>query len=71
MKKHLLFLYLLFSVESFALTQIQPGLSLSQGSNSYLITFTNDNINVRDTILASVNGEYKFSYVQLTPDYYE
>ena len=71
MKKHLLFLYLLFSVESFALTQIQPGLSLSQGSNSYLITFTNDNINVKDTILAGVNGEYKFSYVQLTPDYYD
>ena len=73
MKKYLsvIFLCLLLSWESYAVVQIKPGLALSQGSNSYLIKYTNNNINVKDTILTGENGEYKFSYVELTPDYYD
>lgn len=69
--KCILCLCVLFSIESYATVQIQPGLSLSQGGNSYLIRYTSDDIQVLDTILIGDGDEYKFSYVQLLPDYYD
>lgn len=71
MKKSCLFFCLIFSIASFASVEVQHGLTLSQGGNSYVITYENDDIIVMDTTLIGENGEYGFSYVQLIPDYYD
>lgn len=71
MQRHLLFLELLFSIASFATVQLQPGLSLSQSGNSYVIRYEADGIRAMDTLLTEGEDEYKFSYVQLTPDFYD
>ena len=49
--KNILCACVLFSIESYATVQIQPGLFLSQGGNSYLIKYTSDDIHVLDTLL--------------------
>jgi len=71
MKKSSLLFCLLLSVASFASVEVQPGLTLSQGGNSYVITYENDDIIAMDTTLIGANGEYDFSYVHLFPYYYD
>lgn len=62
---------LLASMACLASVQIQPGLILDQGGNTYTIQYTNERFSARDTFLVGENGEFKFSYVQLSPDYYD
>lgn len=56
-----------------ATVQIEPGLTLSEGTNSYTITYANssDCISILDTLLIDGVGSYYFSYVQISPDYYD
>ena len=71
MKKLLLFLFLQSTLIGFATVQIQPGLTLSHGTRSYVINYVNETVQTNDTVLLGTDAEYSFSYVQLQHDYYD
>lgn len=54
-----------------ASVQVQPGLTLTHGGQSYTIQYVNSEFSVRDTTLIDTLNHYNFSYVQMLPDYYD
>ena len=71
MKKLLSLALLFWALASLASVQVQPGLTLTHGSQSYTIQYVNTEYTVRDTFLIGPEGGHAYSSVNYINDYYD